>query len=115
MTKCPVIGGGTNGVPGSTVLYCTALTSIPSYLFAPLLGVNGTAAVLALSCRNISCNISKVGSPMIFVSTLYLKYNSLRFIFAVVLILENISWGYSVIVIRNVVTCTFDTLYRSDR
>ena len=114
MTKCPGIGGGKNGAPGVTVLYCAALTSIPRYPFAPPPRVHRTAAMLALSCRNILCNLSKVGSPVIFVSTLNSKYNSLRFIFAVVLILEKISWRYSVIVRWTVVTFTFDTLYCSD-
>ena len=115
MTNAPGIGGGTNGMPGATVLYCAALTSIPENPFAPPPRVHGNAAVFALSCQNISCNLSKVGSPMIFVSTLYSKYNSLRLIFAAVLILENISWRYSVSSRWAVVPCTFDTLYRSDR
>ena len=115
MTKCPGIGDDTDGAPGATVMYCAALTSIPEYPFAPPPRVHGNAAVFALSCQNILCNLSKVGSPMIFASTLYSKYNSLRLIFAVVLILGNISWRYSVIARRNVVTCTFNTLYRSDR
>ena len=112
MTKCPGIGGGTNGALGATVLYCAALTIIPKYPFAPPPRVHGTSAVLALSCRNLSCNLSKVGSPVIFVSTLYSKYNSLRFIFSVVLIMEKLSWRYSVIVRQTVVTCRFDMLYR---
>ena len=115
MTKYPVIGGVTNGAPGATILYCVALTSIPRYPFAPPPRVHGTADVFALSCQNISCNLSKVGSPMIFMSTLYSKYNSLRLIFAVLLILENISWRYSVIAHQTGVTCTFDRLYHSDR
>ena len=114
MTKCPGIGGGKNGAPGATVLYYATLTRIPRYLFAPPPREHGTTAVFALSCWNISCNLSKVGSHMILVSTMYSKYNSLRLIFAVVLILENISWIYSVIAHRTVVTCTLDTLYRSD-
>ena len=89
MTNVPGIGGVTNGALGATVLYCAVLTSIPKYPFDPLPRVKGTADVFALSCWNISCNLSKVGSPMIFVSTLYSKYNSLRLIFAVMLILEN--------------------------
>ena len=115
MTNAPGIGGGTNGAPGVTVLYLAALTSIPKYLFAPPPRVHGTASVFALSCLNISCILSQVGSPMIFVSNFYSKYNSLRLIFSVVLILENISWIYSVISCRAVVPCTFDALYRSDR
>ena len=75
MTNAPGICGGTNGMPGATVLYCAALTSIPKYPFALLTRLHGNAAVFALSCRNILCNLSKVGSPMIFASTLYSKYN----------------------------------------
>ena len=114
MTKCPGIGGGKNGAPGVTVLYCAALTILPKYPIAPPPRVHGTTAVLAISCRNLSCNLTKVGSPVIFVSTLYSKYNSLRFIFDAVLVLEKFSWRYSVIVCWTVVTCTFDTLYRFD-
>ena len=88
-TNAPGIGGGTKSAPGDTVLYCAALTRIPKYQFAPLPKVHGTAAVFALSCRKIPRNLLKVGSPMIFVSTLYSKYNSLRLIFAVMLMLEN--------------------------
>ena len=88
-TNAPGIGGGTKSAPGDTVLYCAALTRIPKYQFAPLPKVHGTAAVFALSCRKISCNLSKVGLPMIFVSTLYSKYKSLRLIFSIVLMLEN--------------------------
>ena len=89
MNNAPDIGGGTKGAPDATMLYCVELTSISKYPFSPPPRVHGTAFVFALSCRNISCNLSKVGLPMIFVSTLYLKYNSLRLIFAVVLMLEN--------------------------
>ena len=113
-TNAPGIGGGTNGASGTTVLYCAALTSIPKYKFELSPRVHGNASVFALSCRNILCKLSKVCSPMIFVSTWYSKYNSLRLIFTVVLILGKISWRYSVISWRAVVTCTFDTLYRSD-
>ena len=35
MTNAPGIGGGTNGEPGATVLYCAVLMSIPKYPFAP--------------------------------------------------------------------------------
>ena len=89
MTNVPGIDGGTKGAPGATMLYCAELTRIPKYQFAPPPRVHGTAAVFAFSFRNISCNLSKVGSPMIFVSTLYSKYKLLRLIFAVVLMLEN--------------------------
>ena len=114
MTNAPGIGSGTNGAPGVTLLYCEALTSITKYPFAPPPRVHRTAAVFALSCRKIPRNLLKVGSPMIFVSTLYSKYNSLRLVFSVVLVLEKISWRYSVIYRRAFVTCTFDALYRSD-
>ena len=89
MTNAPGIGGVTKGAPGATVLYCVALTSITKYPFASPPRVHGTAAMFALSCQNISCDLLKVGSPMIFLSTLYSKYNSLRLIFAVMLMLEN--------------------------
>ena len=89
MTNALGIGDDTKGAPGTTVLYCAALTSITKYPFASPPRVHGTAAVFALRCRNISCNLLKVGSPMIFASTLYLKYNLLKLIFAVMLMLEN--------------------------
>ena len=75
MTNAPGIGGGTKGALGATMLYCAALTSIPKYLFDPPPRVHGTTSAFTLSCRNILCNLSKVGSPMIFASTLYSKYN----------------------------------------
>ena len=118
MTNAPGIGGVTKGAPGATVLYCVALTSITKYPFAPPPRVNGTSAVFALSCQKISCNLSKVGPPMIFVSTLYSKYNSLRLIFVVVIMLEN-SLGYTPLLFVGccaLLQCALhlDTLYLSD-
>ena len=64
MTNVPGIGGGTNVAPGTTVLYWTVLTRIPKYPFATLPKVHGTADVFVLSCRNILCNLSKVGDTL---------------------------------------------------
>ena len=89
MTNATDIGGVTKSAFVATMLYCLALTSIPKYPFDQPHRVNGTPAVFAVSCRNISCNISRIGLPMIFVSTLYSKYSSLRLIFAVVIMLGN--------------------------
>ena len=80
-TNAPGIGGGTKGALGATMLYIAALTRIPKHPFASPPRVHDTAAVFDLICWNFSCKLPKVGLPMIFVSTLYSKYNSLRLIF----------------------------------
>ena len=78
MTSGPGALGGTNGVPGATVAYCAAVTSIPKYPLAPPASLYDTAAILALSSRKSTCSLSKFGSPTIFVSNLYSKYKSFK-------------------------------------
>ena len=86
MTKAPGCGGATNGVPGATVWYWVAPTSMPSYPFAPPAKVQGTAAALSFSSRKRTCSLSNVGSPTIFVSTLYSKYKSFKLILDVFIV-----------------------------
>ena len=49
MASAHSIGGGTNGVVGTTVAYWAALVSIPKYPFTPPPKVDGNAAVLAFN------------------------------------------------------------------
>ena len=86
---------GMNSVPGATVVYCAALTSIPKYPLAPPASVHGTAAVLDLSSRNSMCSLSKFGSLMIFVSNLYSKYKSFKLMFDLFILMNSLDFLYA--------------------